>query len=315
MFARLLASIFRLAPLATLRRVARGIGAKLRSSFKYINSIGISLITGAACQSGISPKVEPIPDQVSVVDDSIIETEAPKGARSLGNFHLTFYYVIGEDEVVVKPEPENAGSAAGSNGQNDPSAVILDNSVNLAAVVPPSRVTLYSGGADCQPIANVTHEFASEIEMQGTGKLRDGRIVNIWGACNCEHSPCYKVTGNQWGNAGSGRPLAPFRTVAVDPKIVPLGTLLFIPALEGRRMPGRAPWGGFVHDGCVVADDTGGGIDGHQLDFFVGRKSYYHALSSKGGSHSWARSAEVFDGSKQCERKDGKVNHTAPETL
>jgi 3D (Asp-Asp-Asp) domain-containing protein len=311
MFARLLASIFRSAPCEAIRSVARAIGKRLRSSFKFINSVGISLVTGAACQSGVAPKVEPVPDQVSELDESIIESMAPTGPRSLGKFHVTFYYVIGEDEVGSKPAVVPTPSPD-ATAQND---AVLDNSVNLAGVAPTQRVTLYAGGTDCQPIANVSAEFASEIEMQGTGKLRDGRVVNIWGACGCEHSPCFRVTGNQWGTAGSGRPLSPFRTVAVDPKIVPLGTLLYVPALEGRQMPGRAPWGGFVHDGCVVADDTGGGIDGHQLDFFVGRKSYYHALSSRGGSHSWARSAEVFDGTKHCERNGGKVNRTAPETL
>ena len=311
MFARLLASIFRSAPSAAVRRVARAIGKRLRSGFKYITSVGISLVTGVACQSGVTAKVEPVPDQVSVLDDSLLASLAPTGPRSLGNFHVTFYYVIGEDEVGAKPAL-NLGSDATDAAAAE---TVLDNSVNFAAVAGNDRVTLYAGGSDCAPIANVSHEFASEIEMQGTGKLRDGRVVNIWGACACEHSPCYRVTGNQWGTAGSGRSLAPFRTVAVDPKIVPLGTLLFVPALEGRRMPGRAPWGGFIHDGCVVADDTGGGIDGHQLDFFVGRKSYYRALSSRGGSHSWARSAEVFDGSTRCDRRDGKVNRTAPETL
>ncbi|MBP9085126.1 MAG: hypothetical protein KBG15_03370 [Kofleriaceae bacterium] len=259
----------------------------------------------------MAPKVEPVPDQVSVLDDSIVASLAPTEPRSLGNFHVTFYYVIGEDEVGSKHGVDNAADPDAEAAQ-DP---VLDNSVNFAGIAANDRVTLFAGGTDCAPIANVSNEFASEIEMQGTGKLRDGRVVNIWGPCACEHSPCYRVTGNQWGTAGSGRSLAPFRTVAVDPKIVPLGTLLFVPALEGRRMPGRAPWGGFIHDGCVVADDTGGGIDGHQLDFFVGRKSYYRALSSRGGSHAWARSAEVFDGSKQCDRKGGKVNRTAPETL
>jgi hypothetical protein len=94
--------------------------------------------------------------------------------------------------------------------------------------------------------------------------------------------------------------------VAVDPKVVKLGSLLYVPLLEGRTMPGRAPWGGYVHDGCVVADDTGGHIDGNQLDLFVGRKAYFLGLSGSGSSHAWARHVPVFDGSKICERK-GRV--------
>jgi 3D (Asp-Asp-Asp) domain-containing protein len=167
-------------------------------------------------------------------------------------------------------------------------------------------VTLYSGAGGCEAIAEVTKDFASEIELQGTGQLKDGRVLNIEGHCRCEKSPCFKVTEAKWGTAGTGKPLQPFRTVAVDPKVIKLGSLLYVPLLEGRTMPGRAPWGGFVHDGCVVADDTGGGIDGNQLDLFVGRKGYYLGISGTGGSHSWARHVPVFDGGKICERK-GRV--------
>ena len=74
---------------------------------------------------------------------------------------------------------------------------------------------------------------------------------------------------------------------------------------------GRSPWGGFVHDGCVVADDTGGGIDGNQLDLFVGRRGYYLGVSGKGGSHAWAKHVPVFDGTKICERKGRKVARKA----
>jgi 3D (Asp-Asp-Asp) domain-containing protein len=174
-------------------------------------------------------------------------------------------------------------------------------------------VTLYGGGAGhkCEPIADVSKEFASQATLQGTGKLRDGRVVNIAGACSCRHSPCFNVTQAQWGTAGSGRTLQPFRTVAVDPKIVKLGTLLYVPLLEGRRMPGRAPWGGFVHDGCVIADDTGGHIAGNRLDLFVGRKAYFLGLSGSGGSHAWARHVPVFDGTSICERKGRQVGRKA----
>jgi 3D (Asp-Asp-Asp) domain-containing protein len=326
MFTRLLASMFRKTPLAVLRKVTQAMKAGLRSSLKHLSSFAISLVPVAACQSGINPKPVPQPGLVSELDESIIESLAPKGPRSIGHFKMSFYYVIGEDEVRSKPitiaantapSPANPELAAEFGApQPNPETAIIDDSVHLAATVAtaPERVTLYAGGTDCHPIANVSTAFAAAAEMQGTGKLRDGRTVNIWGACNCEHSPCFRVTGSVWGT-GARRALAPFRTVAVDRKLLPLGQLLYIPALEGRTMPGRPPWGGFVHDGCVVAEDTGGAISGKRLDFFVGRKAYYQALSARGGSHNWAQNLEVFDGTKECENKDGKVSRTAPNTL
>jgi len=236
------------------------------------------------------PAIEPVPAATVVRPEDT-------GPRPLGQFTITFYYVIGEDEV-APTRVANQNREAGDDG------------AELTAITP-DLVTLYAGGGGCQPIAEVAKEFASELAVQGTGKLHDGRVVNIWGACNCKHSPCFKVTQAQWGTAGSGKPLQPFRTMAVDPRVVKLGSWLYVPLLEGRTMPGRPPWGGYVHDGCVIADDTGGHIAGNRLDLFVGRRGYFLGLSGSGGSHAWARHVPVFDGTGICDRKDRRVGRTA----
>jgi hypothetical protein len=63
----------------------------------------------------------------------------------------------------------------------------------------------------------------------------------------------------------------------------------------------------------VVADDTGGHIDGNRLDLFVGRKGYFFGLGKSGSqsSHAWAGHVPVFDGSKLCERKGRHVARKA----
>ncbi|MEJ7600171.1 MAG: 3D domain-containing protein [Kofleriaceae bacterium] len=258
-----------------------------------IRGIALTSATVLGCSSGASE-----PPAVTVTDVVSVSADAPKPAepKALGNFSVTFYYVIGEEEVVARKPKAPAND-------NQPEEV-------AASIVPPERVTLYQGKS-CAPIAEVSTEFASQLALQGTGKLRDGRVLNVWGNCNCEHSPCFKVTAAQWGTAGTGRQLQPFRTVAVDPDIVKLGSLLYVPLLEGRVMPGRAPWGGYVHDGCVVADDTGGGIKGRQIDLFVGRKGWFLGMSGSGGSHAWARHVPVYDGTRLCERKGRKVTRKA----
>lgn len=277
------------------------------------------VVLAVGCQSTASDS-PPRPAVTSAAVEPVRIPDAqvpvkPEGPRQLGKFNITFYYVVGEDEVVPrKPKPVAAndnlpeagsGSDAGSAGSGSGSEA------ELAAATPPAKVTLYGHTAACEPIAETTREFAFELQIQGTGKLRDGRVLNVWGACNCPTSPCFKVTEQQWGTGGGGRPLQPFRTVAVDPKLIKLGTLLYVPLLEGRTMPGRPPWGGFVHDGCVIADDTGGAIRDHQLDLFVGRKGWFLGMSGSPGSHSWARHVPVFDGSKLCERKGRKISRKA----
>jgi len=255
------------------------------------------LVLGLGCQStNEPPKVAPAAHAPAPAPapDKPVDT----GPRPLGRFTITFYYVIGEDEISATPVAANDNRADG------------DGEPELAAIAP-DLVTLYSGGGKCEPIAEVSKEFASQLAVQGTGKLHDGRVVNIWGSCNCNHTPCFKVTRAQWGTAGSGKPLQPFRTVAVDPKVVKLGSLLYVPLLEGRTMPGRQPWGGYVHDGCVIADDTGGHISGNRLDLFVGRKAYFLGLSGSQGRHAWARHVPVFDGTGICERKGREVGRKA----
>jgi 3D (Asp-Asp-Asp) domain-containing protein len=265
---------------------------------RFVRNLG-KLSAVALALSCKGPSVEPSNSPAEKAAAIAVVTEPPKEPvtdepKPIGQFSITFYYVIGEEEVVPKTKaPAN------------------DNGAELAATASdPEQVTLYDGDK-CTPIADVTREFASQLAIQGTGKLRDGRVLNIWGHCKCDHTPCFRATANQWGTAGSGRPLQPFRTVAVDPKVVKLGSLLYVPLLEGRTMPGRAPWGGYVHDGCVVADDTGGHIDGNRLDLFVGRKGYFLGLSGSQGSHAWARHVPVYDGSKICERKGRKIARKA----
>lgn len=66
---------------------------------------------------------------------------------------------------------------------------------------------------------------------------------------------------NGWGAVDYfGNPLK-VGTVAVDPKVIPLGTKLFV---EGYDYAGL-PAGGFH----AVASDTGGGVKGHRIDIFV----------------------------------------------
>ena len=294
---------------SALDSITGGLGTLMKDGARFLADLidrivnGIRriapLVLGIGCQSASEPVAAPAP--VHEVASVPAEAAPPEEAKPLGKFSITFYYVIGEEEVVAKkPVPKPTVEVANDNQQID------ETDPELTTIAPPDLVTLYATKG-CEPIAEVSREFASQITIQGTGKLKDGRVLNVWSHCNCKQSPCFKVTAATWGTAGSGRQLHPFRTVAVDPKLIKLGSLLHVPLLEGRQMPGRPPWGGFIHDGCVVADDVGGGIKGAQLDLFVGRKGWFLGMSGSEGSHSWARGVPVFDGTKLCERKGRQI--------
>lgn len=189
---------------------------------------------------------------------------APEIVRpaSLGEFHLTYYWIADEGKRPEQPD-----------------------------------VQLYT--RTCEPLVEVSAEYAARLALEGTGRLHDGRTLNVSGNCDCGgFSPCFFVVGRdqRWGVGVEHRPLSPFRSVAVDRGTIAIGSSLYIPALDGLTMPGRRPWGGFVHDGCVIADDTGGSVDGHQIDLFMASKRYYQSFDRR---HR-LKTVSVFPGDTWC---------------
>jgi 3D (Asp-Asp-Asp) domain-containing protein len=57
----------------------------------------------------------------------------------------------------------------------------------------------------------------------------------------------------------------PMRTLAVDPAVVPKGSVVFIKETVGLPLPG-----GGVHDGLWYASDVGGAIKGQRIDLYTG---------------------------------------------
>jgi 3D (Asp-Asp-Asp) domain-containing protein len=114
----------------------------------------------------------------------------------------------------------------------------------------------------------VSSAFKKSAAMQGTSKLCDGRVVGV----QKTNPLCFVVVAPQfpWGMTASGRPATPFRSIAVDPSVFPLGRWYYVAALDGLTLP--APHAGAKHDGCVRADDTGGAVKGNDVDLFVGPK-------------------------------------------
>lgn len=135
-----------------------------------------------------------------------------------------------------------------------------------ACAVPANRwVELYT--RDGLFFDRIPERYACSLKLEGSGLLRDDRVVNYTGPCKFGYGTCFEqldVAEFPFGRGAGQRPLVPFKSVAVDPRVVPLGEPLYIPELDGLALPD-----GSIHDGCVRADDTGGGIKGRKLDFFV----------------------------------------------
>jgi hypothetical protein len=104
--------------------------------------------------------------------------------------------------------------------------------------------------------------FKRGAEIEGSAKLRDGRVINYAGQVAGEVR--WKLTQNPWGD-GARCPLVPLRAAAVDPVRIRLGSILFIDKTRAIRRPD-----GSAHDGFWYAVDTGGAIRGDRIDLFAG---------------------------------------------
>ena len=155
----------------------------------------------------------------------------------------------------------------------------------------PGPATTKIFDAKCGVLATTTADFAGDLATAGTGRLRDGRTLTTDGECTCPRSPCFRFIDAKWGIGAGERMLVPFRSVAVDRNVIPIGTKLWIKELAGLDADQLFP-----HDGCVVADDVGGNITGTKIDWFVGDRALYSDIDRV----LKLTSVTVLDGGELC---------------
>ncbi|HEV8549000.1 MAG TPA: 3D domain-containing protein [Polyangiaceae bacterium] len=133
---------------------------------------------------------------------------------------------------------------------------------------------------NCKSLGEVPRSFFEAVCVQGSGTLRRGATVSF-AKRDCDCAPVCPRTGQKicfdeldpreypWGRGATGKPITPLLTVAVDPTVIPMGTALYVPELDG--LP-RDPNGSAAHDGCFIAQDKGLAVVGNHVDFFTGHK-------------------------------------------
>jgi 3D (Asp-Asp-Asp) domain-containing protein len=175
--------------------------------------------------------------------------ETPPHARYLGVFVPTIYRIL--DEATAESSGEKA-----------------------------TELLLRPDGS---VIATIGAKLKRQLDLEGSLRLRDGRIVNVEEKVKGNFR--YLVVRNApFGVAMPGFKLIPYRSISVDPRRIKIGTVLYIPALAGVALPS-----GDVHDGYCFAHDTGQGIVGHRIEIFVGfEDDLDNALTRSGRVASFA---------------------------
>jgi len=67
--------------------------------------------------------------------------------------------------------------------------------------------------------------------------------------------------------------LIPLRSIAVDPKLIPYGTVIYIPKAKGLKIE-FSTGETIIHDGYFFANDTGGAIKKNHIDVYVGNEKH-----------------------------------------
>jgi 3D (Asp-Asp-Asp) domain-containing protein len=133
--------------------------------------------------------------------------------------------------------------------------------------------------ATCKPIAQVPRSFYEAVCVQGSGALAKGGTVSFAKRdCACaEVCPrtgqriCFDALDPQrfpFGRGATGNPITPFRTIAADTSVLPMGTVVYIPELDGAPRESGDPI-----DGCFVVEDRGMKVKGEHVDIFTGSRS------------------------------------------
>lgn len=140
------------------------------------------------------------------------------------------------------------------------------------------KVPLFFGGLK---VARVSKRFARAVRMQGTGRLRDGTLVQYVRTCRHRGRYCLKVRviNKQMfpmGVGAAGVALQPLRSIAMDRRFR-FGTSVYIPYL-GKLIRRR----GQRHNGCFVVHDRGGRIRGKRLDLFTGSHRVFRRYLRRG---------------------------------
>lgn len=122
---------------------------------------------------------------------------------------------------------------------------------------------------DGKTIAKVSQTTYDKFQMEGTGLLESGKMINLGESTSVFMELDRSSTPYGIGHEGDG--LIPWVSVASND--IKTGTTLYVKEMDGLVLPD-----GKTHNGCVRVDDQGWGLDSCHIDFFVLQFSAYRDL-------------------------------------
>ncbi len=128
-------------------------------------------------------------------------------------------------------------------------------------------VALYDTAGEL--VGRFSRAFVNAFKIEAAARLRDGRCLSYMKKAG------RVVVGEEFMGYG-GYKLSAGKSVAVDPRVIPIGSRLYIPQAEEVVLAGRR------HNGIFYAHDIGSAVQGKHIDVFVGPRANVEPFSSAG---------------------------------
>ena len=167
--------------------------------------------------------------------------------------------LLGEEQV-VQAGVQGAVSAR-SRVVTDPDGSLSITSMGTTVSQPVDEIVAY--GTQVEPVTqswlSVTDDVLTHIDANadGSGTLTtaSGQELTYTQVLNCK-ATAYTTQRQSWKKTATGT-TARVGAIAVDPKVIPYGTRMFIVSADGS-----------ITYGVATAEDCGGNIKGNRIDLF-----------------------------------------------
>jgi len=118
-------------------------------------------------------------------------------------------------------------------------------------------------------VGRFSRRFIRDFKIEAAARLKDGRCMSYLKGAN-------RVVVSDSFMGYGGYKLSELKSVAVDPRIIPLGARIYIPQAEKVVVDGKRL------SGIFHAHDIGSAVKGKHVDLFVGSQENIDAFKSAG---------------------------------
>jgi 3D (Asp-Asp-Asp) domain-containing protein len=118
-------------------------------------------------------------------------------------------------------------------------------------------------------VGRFSRRFIRDFKIEAAARLNDGRCISYLKGAN-------RVVVSDSFMGFGGYKLSELKSIAVDPRIIPLGARVYIPQAEKVVVNGKRL------SGIFHAHDIGSAVKGKHIDLFVGSRNNIDAFKSAG---------------------------------